>query len=649
MHSFAINFLLRLALFPTCVFLLLRYLCRVQKLARWSKLSETVLVVIAAAVFTVRLTAPLAYHIIDQVPWSLVDGYFIAYVQAWDVHALDSQPLALFDANLLFPTKQALALSENHLGNMPIFAPIYALTGNSILASNVVMMATFFLSAIAMYLLVRWWLGNRWAAAVAGFVYGFAPARVYQMPRVHIINLQFIPLIVLFLLRFLRSGRRGNLVTFSALIFLQALCSMHGGVFAVIVVVAFLVAELIEERNFWTRRALAVLGSMVTVGAILLPLLLPYLKWEKQGVLNTLNSPPEVFSATPSSYLNGDSELYPGLLKRFRSPLGDYEKKLFFGFLPLGMSCVGVAGYLAKKRAIRSQVLGATTPAEASKAGDLRAVLALGALISIVFGFVLSLGPYLHVGSVVINLPYHWLSRFLPGFHAVRSACRFGFIVLFGVAILAGLGYEKMLKLVGHFRPFDSTSIFAALTVALLFVVYWEFFVDLHTVSVPIQPAPEYRFLSSQPPGAVTLELPTFSYTNLPTAIQSDVTPIEFDREAAYVYASSFHWQPIMNGLSGHVSPVSTEISSLAVQLPAPKALYALAHYGLRFVIVHTNAVPAEQREAWHSLQATSAVTKIASFPDAEVYQLRDLSKRLQDLRGMGVNSMPKNMNRVGE
>jgi hypothetical protein len=600
-----------------------RYLSRWRKLLDWSRPVEAVLVVLAAALFTVRLTEPLAKEITDHVPWSIVDGDYIAYVQAWDVHALLSRSIHLFDANFFSPTKHALALSENHLGNMPIFAPLYLLTGNSILASNVVMMATFFFSAIAMYVLVRCWLGNPWAAALAGFVYGFAPVRVYQMPRVHVINLQLIPLIVLCLLRFFRSGQWFNLLAFSGLMLLQVLCSLHGGVFAGLVVVAFVLAELLERDNFCLRRTLSIVAALIVVGTILLPLLWPYLKWEKKGVLHSATVPPETFSATPGSYLNGNSELYPDLLRRFRAPIGDYEKKLFFGFLPLGMSLVGMTAYWVQKSPFRLRIRPPITGVEVARETQARSRLALSAVLSIGLGFVLSLGPDLHVGSRVMYLPYYWLSQFLPGFHAVRNPCRFGFLVLFGVAILAGVGFHAILKRVAGRLPSASASISAALTAALLFIVFWEFFVDLHTEVVPIRAGPEYHFLSNQTPGAVTLELPTMSWKSIDFESGVGSLASAFEREAEYVYASSFHWQPIMNGISGHVSPVSTEVSALAVELPSQNALSALAQYGLRFVIVHTGALSAEQRAAWQSLPPFSGLTKVAVFEDVQVYEVR--------------------------
>jgi hypothetical protein len=604
---FAISVLSKLVLLTVCTFLAARYLSRQRRFLRRAALAETCLVVVAASVLTVRMTDPLAHRMADRLPWSDLDGYYVAYVEAWDVHALLTRPSHLFDANFFFPAKDTLALSENHLGQLPIFAPVYALTGNSILASNIVLLATFFLSAIAMYLLVRLWLGDCWAAALAGFVYAFAPVRIHQMPRVHVISVQFIPVIVLFFLRFLKSGQVSYLVAFTGLTFFQILTSLHAGVFASFVVLAFFLAEFLERPWFLTRRVvIGLLASSMVLGTAVLPLAMPYLKWERKGILSDETAPAEELSATLSSYLNGDSALYPGLLKRFRAPLVNYEKILFFGFLPLAMCLVGIADRFRRKR-----YSGAAFESQRDK-ND----LAMGSIITILFGFVLSLGPYFHLGSIQMRLPYYWFSRFVPGFHAVRNPCRFGLVVLFGVAILSGLGFHKVLEAVRRSWPLDSASFCAALAVALLFVVYWEFQVSVGTQPAVTEVSREYRFLSRQAPGSVTLELPTMSWS-------APASNSMFTRESWYVYASSFDWQPLMNGFSGHVPNVSYKISALAVKLPSADAVSALANYGLRFVVVHPGAMSAAEIAAWQTLPQTSRLKEVARFTDAVVYRLQ--------------------------
>ena len=73
--------------------------------------------VAAAAIFglaTLVLTFPLA-----AVACCAVDNYgdplFNVWTLAWDVHALQTQPLHLFDANIFYPYTNTLALSETQV------------------------------------------------------------------------------------------------------------------------------------------------------------------------------------------------------------------------------------------------------------------------------------------------------------------------------------------------------------------------------------------------------------------------------------------------------------------------------------------------------------------------------------------------------
>ncbi|MGH9578255.1 MAG: hypothetical protein ACRD3R_12525, partial [Terriglobales bacterium] len=62
---------------------------------------------------------------------------------AWDTHALLSRPLRLFHANAFHPAPYSLAFAEHKLGNLPLFAPLYLLTGNPVLAHQAVVVANF--------------------------------------------------------------------------------------------------------------------------------------------------------------------------------------------------------------------------------------------------------------------------------------------------------------------------------------------------------------------------------------------------------------------------------------------------------------------------------------------------------------------------
>ena len=64
------------------------------------------------------------------------DVFFLTYTLAWGAHALATDPLRLFDANIAYPLERTLALSDHLLGTMPLFAPVYLFTGNAVLGYN---------------------------------------------------------------------------------------------------------------------------------------------------------------------------------------------------------------------------------------------------------------------------------------------------------------------------------------------------------------------------------------------------------------------------------------------------------------------------------------------------------------------------------
>ena len=61
------------------------------------------------------------------------DSRLLIWTLAWDSHAwLTGSPL--FDANMFYPAREALAWAEHHVGIALFATPVYAVTGNPVLA-----------------------------------------------------------------------------------------------------------------------------------------------------------------------------------------------------------------------------------------------------------------------------------------------------------------------------------------------------------------------------------------------------------------------------------------------------------------------------------------------------------------------------------
>ncbi len=116
-----------------------------------------------------------------------------------------------WNANIFHPAPLALGFSEHLAGQVLQILPVYYLTGNLILAYNLLFLSSFVLSGLGMYLLVRDLLGDdarfSWPAFVAGLIFAFVPFRIAQVAHIQSVSSQWMPLALYGFRRFiLHSG-----------------------------------------------------------------------------------------------------------------------------------------------------------------------------------------------------------------------------------------------------------------------------------------------------------------------------------------------------------------------------------------------------------------------------------------------------------
>jgi hypothetical protein len=100
-----------------------------------------------------------------------IDVLLVLWILKWVAHALWTAPSQLFAGNILHPTPDVVTLSEHLIGLQPIFAPVWAWTGNAVLAFNVVVFASFVGACHASSAADR----ERRRRAVAGLAFMLAP------------------------------------------------------------------------------------------------------------------------------------------------------------------------------------------------------------------------------------------------------------------------------------------------------------------------------------------------------------------------------------------------------------------------------------------------------------------------------------------
>jgi hypothetical protein len=505
---------------------------------------------------TVWLTWPLLPRMgtaLSGAPDSLLN----AWALGWSFHILPERPFALFDANIFAPRPDTLAYSEHLFGIVATVWPVFAATGNLVLTYNVAFFASFVLSGLGMYFLVRELTGSAPAALAAGTVFLAAPYRFGHLLQIQLLSLQWLPFAFFSLLRFLRDGRPRQLLGIVFFSLLQILSCNYYAVYLAFALLLFGAMLLFTARELLTRRKLVLLfagAALVTVATI--PFLLPYERNRERGFYRRYEDLVH-FSASPKDYWAPSSfnraPHWKWLPRENRS-----EKTLFVGFGAILLAGIGVA------RRGRPE-------------GSTRLFFRFALLLSLV-AILLSFGPEIRFGDGVFHLPYRFLYRNLPGFSGMRVPARISVLTLFGVSILAGYGAAALVSL----------SEKRARLVALGTLAFLLFDYQTYSLERLFPEAPEIssadRWLAEAPREGAVLVLPIHEGEDI-------------IHESLYIFFSTAHFRPLVNGYSGWWPNDYWELVGRLRHFPTSRTVrFLLDRAPVRYVVVHYDKIPEPRR-----------------------------------------------------
>jgi hypothetical protein len=303
------------------------------------------------------LTNPLLWKLTDHTLIHPADSLLNVWILSWDYHALASNPLGLFEASIFYPAKRALTFSEHMLGSVPLFAAAMSVTGNPILATNFVVVASFILSATTMFAFIFYWTHRFLPALIAGMIYAFAPPRIGRLSHMQLLSFQWLPLVFLFGHRFLESGsmRAGFLAC--GFYIVQVLTSYYIGYMVTVLLICFGAYYAIVFGSLRDPGMIGKIAFLVLLAAVLIvPLSLPYVLQKRDtGLL----APDRAFLISTSADLASSflsvptygRSVYHQLLAGFQSREYAWEKWLFPGAIPVLLAAVAVAGSCRRGRA----------------------------------------------------------------------------------------------------------------------------------------------------------------------------------------------------------------------------------------------------------------------------------------------------------
>jgi hypothetical protein len=602
-------------------------------------------VVLLYTALTVVLAYPLSIRPASRVMSAGPDTDLFVWTLSWDVHALIHQPFSMFDANIYYPDHRTLAYSENLIGSAPLAAPIVWLSGNSVLAMNLIVLAASMLCGLGAYLLAcRLGVGTS-GALLCGVIFAFAPPRFLRLDQFHLATIQWVPFGLASLHAYFDTRRKRDVRMAAAFLALQALTSGHGAVFLVLAMLVVICCRLaLRERGEFIGRAadLGVPGVLLLIPAVLV--LWPYRMVQQQmGLRRAL----EAWSVSWLNFLASPSHVDTFLASLVPSwHIGETQgPQLFPGVVPLVLALaavvwagragragrvgqagragwIGLVAGLLEAAALACIALGiyvAITDVTRIKAGGVTLVTIRQAWRVWVYAVAAIAGRVAIAPKAPVQL-LRWLLRCGERFGQWRAAHRndprVPYAVLTGLSLWLSVGSPVGLWPLVYWLPglnfIRAPSRFTLLTVlglavlaaigferlashlslaarrvaavvagALLVVEFAAVPFALEAYRVDI-PDIE-RWLAGQPKPFIVAEVPVGNPRNFGQWEQ---------REATYMLHSTAHWQKTVHGYSGFRSALHQTLYAELAEFPSEQSVQHLIDLGVTDVIVHTDLYP---------------------------------------------------------
>jgi len=590
---------------------------------------DTALAALFFLAATIVFTWPIGPHAADGLA-DLWDAKLNAWILHWDYHQVFRDPLHLFDANIFYPARYALAFSENLFGAALFGFPLYAAGVSTLAVYNIVFLLGMFLSGLAAWALARDVTGDPLTSAVAGLVYAFCPWRIAQIPHIQFQWGAFLALSLLFLLRYLDGGRRRDAFLFGVCFAWNALCNVHYALFSgFLISTTLLYHGLVDGWSAFRPRLRGAIAAVILASIVVVPFLVAYALAAKLYGMQRGYEEIDVFSGVWTDFLTagGQNKLYAPLTQKWAKAEGE----LFPGIVALALAAVAVCWRRRPGRPALAQA--SPTRRRAARVFDLLFLAAVALWIAALAGrtsvgplklrepgriavvgtvllllrstvafpgwsrfsdlgdFLRRLRPGARVGlfftitalGVLVALgthtPYYrfLVQSFGPIFRVIRAPSRGVVLFDLGLGVLAAWGLSELTR--GRGRRARPAVVGAA--IVLIGFEYRAFPVDVARVDP--KPAPVYRWLSAVSLSGGIVEWPLGTL---------------YDQE--HEFRSTAHWKPILNGASGFSPRSYDELAATLEKKPIPDQVWGmLAERKATLLLFHPGQLEGEAVTAY--------------------------------------------------
>jgi hypothetical protein len=348
--------------------------------------------------------------------------------------------------------------------------------------------------------------------------------------------------------------------------------------------VALYIVWEVTVRGLWTdgRTLRRLILAIAIVALATMPFVIPYIRLRHLGFEPRSLDETDQFGADILSYLTADAHLrlWGGVMRAIPKA----EGSLFPGLTITGLAFVGIwdSGFGMRERGVGIRDSGGWTRFRSWLCSP-ACVLVLLTIVAVAMSF----GPRMRLGGTLLAGagPYSLFYEYVPGFDGLRVPARFDMIVTLGLAALAACGAAA----VSRFRRGRTLVVCAcALMIA-------------ESVAVPIPLNDNWigfrqPYLAPPPPNVPRGKSTSLVYgfaASLPAHVALLELPLgEIVWDTRYMFYSTTHWRPLVNGYSGGAPPTYGELSDRLGQVfDRPESAWeAVLGSGATHVIVHEAA-----------------------------------------------------------
>ncbi len=487
-------------------------------------------------VFTILaliMTYPLVIHLGTAVMGPPGDNFEYLYKVYWFEHALlEMGTSPFFIPQVFHPFGYHVALSETTLSNVLPVLPVTALFGE-VVGYNIAILLSFVLSGCGMYLLVRDLTGSKGAGMLSGVIFAFSPYRMAHLGAGHLplMGTQWLPLLLWAAERWVRDCRKRDAAWAGLFYALGALSSWYYAFMFGLVAAVYVLVRARPWRREWLRRDRLVGGAvfLAVAGLLVLPAAWPLLRLSAQGETAHASlslTYVDQWSASPLDFLL-PSAMHPlwGSSVMAHWPQNVHENLLYLGIVPMLLAVA--AWRLEESGPVKRAYLWL---------GGLSLVLALGTTLHLGsdpvyvplpegLADLFHKGMYVLTGRLALNkVSYYAMVRpgavpipmpgllvylFLPFADNMRVWARFGLVTSCVVAVMAGIGITRLVKLLAERRGTASGAWRTCVLFLATLLVLFEFAVLPYPFGYSVvKPQPVDQWLSAQAGDGALIQYP---------------------------------------------------------------------------------------------------------------------------------------------